>query len=180
MTRPHPRSPRIGRALLFVFGLVAVYLPLIPYSLAAEGGGPPDLLFALVMAWIVRRPDTAPILLVVLLGLLADVLTSRPLGLGALGLVLCAELFRSHRGFLVGYPFLLEWFSVAVVLFVLSVSSFFLLKITFMDGPSVQQLVRQSLITAICYPGIVAVLHWMVGIRAPEARSHRGRLDPLT
>lgn len=180
MTRPHPRSPRLGRALLLVFGLLAVYLPLVPYSLAAEGTGPPDLLFGLVIAWIVRRPDSAPISLVVMLGLLADVLTSRPLGLGALGLVICAELFRSQRSFLVGAPFLLEWFSVTVALLALSVSSFFLLKVTFMDGPSVQQLVGQSLVTAICYPVIVATLHWMVGIRAPEARPHRGRLDPLT
>lgn len=180
MTRAHPRSPRVGKALLLVFGLVAIYLPLVPYSLAAGGVGPPDLLFGLVIAWIVRRPDSAPMPLVVLLGLLADVLISRPLGLGALGLVICAELFRSQRSSLVGSPFLLEWFAVTVALVALSVFSYFLLKVTFMDGPSLQQLVGQSLVSAICYPTIVASLHWMVGIRAPEARPHRGRLDPLT
>jgi rod shape-determining protein MreD len=180
MTRHRRGSPRLEKALLLAMGMVAIYLPLVPYSLAAGDAGSPDLLSCLVIAWIVRRPDTAPLVLVVILGLLADVLTSRPLGLGALGLVICAELFRAQRGLLVGLPFVLEWLVVTVATMAVALCSFLLLKLTFMDGPSVRQLASHALVTSISYPVVVGVLYWMMGVRAPDARPQPGRLDPLT
>lgn len=180
MTRFRHGSPRLEMAFLIALGLVAIYVPLVPFSLAAEDGGPPDLLFCLVIAWILRRPDTAPLVLVLTLGLLADVLNSRPIGLGALALVLSSELFRAQRSLLVGVPFILEWIAVALTLVAAGLCAFLVLKVTFMDGPSVRQLVTHALVTALFYPVVVVVLHWMIGIRAPEARPQPGRLDPLT
>jgi rod shape-determining protein MreD len=179
MTRFRHGSHRLETALLTGLGLVAIYIPLVPYSLAAEDGGPPDLLFCLVVAWILRRPDTAPLVLVLTLGLLADVLNSRPMGLGALALVLGSELFRAQRSLLLGAPFVLEWIAVALTLIVAGLCVSLMLKVTFIDGPSIGQLVTQALVTAVFYPVVVVFLHWMIGIRAPEARPQPGRLDPL-
>ncbi len=179
MTRLRHRSPRLEMALLLGLGIGAIHIPLVPYSLAAEDGGPPDLLFCLVVAWMVRRPDTAPLVLILALGLLADVLNSRPLGLGALALVLSSELFRAQRSLLFGVPFVLEWIAVVLTLIVTALCAFLLLKVTFIDGPSMRQLMSQALVTALFYPVMVVFLHWIIGIRAPEARAQTGRLGPL-
>ena len=69
----------------------------------------PDLLYCLLVAWVVRRPARTPLWAIVALGLFADVMLSRPLGLGALALMLAVEAFRRRAVLFHGAPFLLEW-----------------------------------------------------------------------
>ena len=86
-------SPVAGNLVLAGFGLVAIMAAMIPL---APGGalGPPDILWCVVVAFAVRRPGAAPAWLIVALGLAADLMLSRPLGLGALALFLSAETMR--------------------------------------------------------------------------------------
>ena len=77
MTRPRALPPFAETLLLLGLGLVAVQAALIPLG---PGGAlvPPDLLYCLVIAWVIRRPSSAPIWAVLALGLFADVMLSRP------------------------------------------------------------------------------------------------------
>ena len=97
--------------VLLALGFVAVFAALIPL---APGGGlaAPDLLYCLVVAWVVRRPAHVARGDLVL-GLFADVMLSRPLGLGALALMLLAEVFRRRAVLFYGAPFLVEWLAAA-------------------------------------------------------------------
>jgi hypothetical protein len=90
-------SPFLARIVLVVLALAAIHVPMIPVSHAADRLPVPDLLFCLLAAWVVRRPERLPLLLVVALGLLADLLQARPVGPGALGLVLATEVLRIAR-----------------------------------------------------------------------------------
>jgi len=144
-------------ALLLGFGLVAVLAAMIPLG---PGGHlvPPDLLFCLVLAWTLRAPGSVPIWALVLLGLFADTMLSRPIGLGALGLLLAAEAVRGLMPRLRGLPFPAEWL-VAVVLCALVLAGMHLaLRLVFADAPPAMDLVRYLVATALAYPIVAAAV----------------------
>jgi rod shape-determining protein MreD len=158
-------------ALLLGLGIVAVYAALIPLG---PGGGvaPPDLLYCLAVAWVIRRPATAPLWLVLLLGLFADVMLSRPIGLGALGLVLATEAFRARRGLLHGLPFVAEWLAAAAAFAVVLGAMQLALVLTFADPPGLAASLGHLLATALAYPLLVAGLALGLNLRAPAAARH--------
>lgn len=158
MTR---RRPAALETLLFLaLGLVAIYAPLVPFSHSAEGPAAPDLLYCLVAAWVLRRPFGAPLAAVLALGLLADVLLMRPLGLGALGLVLAAELLRTRRAQLTGGVFPVEWLAVAGVFAAMLAATALVLRLAFTDAPGLGPALGFAASTALAYPVIAAALHW--------------------
>lgn len=152
---------------LGVVSVLAVTMPVGP------GGtlGAPDLLACLLVAWVVRRPAQLPLGLVVALGLFADLLLSRPLGLGALGLVVVVEAFRRRALLFHGAPFVVEW-AAAVAAFALMLAGVSLaLGLVFAPTPGVGPSLRHVAATAIAYPLVVLGLAWCLGVRAPEAVS---------
>ena len=90
---------------LGVLSVLAVTMPLGPGGALVA----PDMLYCLLVAWAIRRPAQLPLWVVVALGLFADLLLSRPLGLGALAQLLVVEAFRRRALFFHGTPFVLEW-----------------------------------------------------------------------
>jgi rod shape-determining protein MreD len=157
-------------AFLCGFGTMAVIAALIPLG---PGGAlvPPDLLFCLVLAWTLRAPDPVPVLVLAGLGLFADALLSRPMGLGALGLLLAAEAMRALGPRLRGVPFPLEWL-VAAVLFALVLAGMHVaLRLVFAEGPPVVDLLRYLVATALAYPLMAAAV--AIGLRRRPAVGER-------
>ncbi|HVL20663.1 MAG TPA: rod shape-determining protein MreD [Amaricoccus sp.] len=152
---------------LGTMAILAVTMPLGPGGELVA----PDLLYCLLVAWVVRRPARTPLLAVVALGLLADVLLSRPIGLGALALMLVVEAFRRRAILFHGAPFVLEW-AAAVAGFALMLAGMRLaLALVFVEPPGVGLLARYLLATAIAYPLVVLGLAWCLRLRAPRAAS---------
>ena len=114
MSRSRRLPASVEKALLVGLGVVAVVAAMTPL---APGGGmvAPDLLYAVIVAWVIRRPAATPLWAVLALGLFADVMLSRPIGLGALGLLFASEFFRARAATFHGVPFPLEWLAAAVV-----------------------------------------------------------------
>jgi rod shape-determining protein MreD len=132
---------------LLVLALLAIHLPLVPVSHGAERAALPDLLFGLVASWVLLRPDTLPLLLVVGLGLLADLLLGRPLGLGALGLVAASELLRGRRlGFLRG------WWATALAFALVVAGTWLALTLALLPAPRLDVLAWHWLATVAAYP----------------------------
>ncbi len=169
-----PAVPPFLETAIFVgLGLVAVEAALIPLG---PGGAlvPPDLLFGLVLAWVIRRPASAPLWAMLGLGLFADLMTSRPLGLGALGLLLAAEWFRRRAARFQSGPFPLEWLAVALAFAAVLAAMQIALALVFADRPAFAALARYALATVLAYPLIVLGLAWCLGLRpATAARGAR-------
>lgn len=173
MTRGNPGLPGVVETgLLVVLGFVAVQAALIPLE-PAGGLVAPDLLYGLVVAWVIRRPAGTPLWAIVTLGLFADLMLSRPVGLGALGLVLVAETFRAQAARFTDVPFPLEWLAAAMGFVVMLVAMQVALELVFAEPPAVSSLLRYAVATAIAYPLIVFGLTWCLGLRV--ARSGEGR-----
>lgn len=154
--------------LIGVAATVAVTMPLDPGRLM-----PPDLVWCLVIAWVIRRPARMPVWVAPLLGLLGDVLLMRPLGLGALGLMLGVEVFRGRAALFHGAPFVVEWAGAVLGYAALVFGMRLALAVTFADGPSLARLGLAVLATAVAYPLVVLGLTWCLGIRAPGVAGGR-------
>jgi rod shape-determining protein MreD len=149
-------------AALALLALLAIHLPMAPVSQAAERAATPDLLFALLAAWVLVRPETLPLVLVLGLGLLADVLLGRPLGLGALALVAATEVLRGRRaGFLAG------WAAVAVLFAIVLAAASLVLALAFLPGPGLEVLARHWLATVAAYPVVALLVRGALRLGAP-------------
>ncbi len=181
--RAMTRAGRFGSvtetALTLALGMAAIYAALLPYSLSADRLPAPDLVYCLIAAWTIRRPSAAPLWAILLLGLAGDVLTSRPPGLGALGLLLGAEALRANAGFLRSGPFVAEWLAVAAVFAAMLVAMSVALHVAFLDGPGAGPLLGHAVVTALAYPFVAALLNWGVGMRAPRRPAGDDRLGRI-
>jgi rod shape-determining protein MreD len=113
------------------------------------------------------------------LGLFGDVMLSRPIGLGALGLLLATETMRANGAVFHGSPFVLEWLA-ATAAFALSLGGMeVLLRLAFADGPGATALIGYLLSTALAYPLVAAGMAWGLGLRAPRGSRTGDRLGGL-
>jgi rod shape-determining protein MreD len=160
--------PLAEKALFAGLGVAAVYAALVPLG-PGSGLVPPDLPYCLVVAWVIRRPATAPLAIVLLLGLFGDLMLSRPPGLGALGLVLASEVFRVRGRFLHGLPFPVEWVAATAAFATMLAAMQLALTVTLADPPGLAASLRYLLATALAYPLVVAGLVVCLHLRAPLA-----------
>jgi rod shape-determining protein MreD len=152
---------------LGVVSVLAVTIPLGPGGALVA----PDLLYCLLVAWVIRRPARVPLWAVVALGLFADVMLSRPLGLGALALMLVVEGFRRRALLFHGAPFVIEWVAAVVGFAALLLGMHVALELVLVAPPGLVPSARYLLVTGIAYPLVVLGLTWCLRVRAPRAVS---------
>jgi rod shape-determining protein MreD len=167
------RAAPVLRQLAFLtLGIAAVYLPLTPLAPGADRVAP-DVLYCLVIAWVLRDPAAAPLWAVLALGLFADLMLSRPLGLGALGLMLASEFARSRGDMLNGTPIVVEWIAAIMVFALLVAAIEAVLRASFTPAPGFDLSLRLVVQTALLYPVVslaTALGMRLFGPRAPRLR----------
>lgn len=166
--------------LFAILGFVAIGIPMIPMGLAADSLPFPDLLFALMVGWIIRRPETAPLLVVAFLAVLADAMLMRPMGLWALILLVATEALRFSLRAFRDIPFLLEWAYVAGLLVLMTLAQSVLQLVSFSDVYGFSDQAWHVLRTIAIYPIVVAVLHYIFRIRVPKLADRPNRLGKVS
>lgn len=171
----YPFSPL--RAVLFTALAVSViYLDLLPFQTVAETPVMPDLLVALTSAWVIRRPDSMPLVLIAPIFLLADLALDRPPGLWALLSLLMIEALRAQRDLLRNGPAPVEWASFAAALAVALILQALILRLTLVPRPSGEVTLQLFAVTVVAYPAVVLVLHALLRVRAPKPAERSRRL----
>jgi len=168
MARARGKHVWLAGILFFAAGMLAIGIRLIPMGNSAEAMASPDLLYLMIVAWIVRRPRTAPVWAVVALAVLADALMMRPLGLWALCLLFGAEFTRAYVRAFREQPFLLEWMNVALMFAAMLILQNLLMLVTFLEAFDLGAVFGHWLITVASYPVVVALMHWVLRIRVPR------------
>ncbi|EPX77196.1 hypothetical protein [Litoreibacter arenae] len=130
----------------------------------------PDLLFCLTAAFLMRRPRWAPVLLIVAVHLLADILYLRPLGLWPAVSLVAYEFLRRQTNAGSEVSVALE-IALVVGAFTGAVIVNALVHIVFaVPHPGLGVTLLHILTTAIAYPFVILVVHFILRIRRAGVR----------
>ena len=155
------------RGLFVVLALVLLFLKLLPLGSLAGTLPGPDLLLCLIFAWVLRRPDYLPVLLIAGIVLLEDFLLMRPPGLWAGLVIVGTEFIRSRVGLTRELSFPAEWALVGAVMFGLLLAYRLAFVVSFMPQPALGFALLQTVWSVLCYPLVVAASRFAFDLRKP-------------
>jgi len=153
------------RAGFVGLGLVSMFFHLLPLETMPRGWAAPDLMLAMCLAWVVRRPEYTPALLIALLFLVEDFLFHRPPGLWPAIVVVLAEMLRARQVAFRTLPFPAEWAAIAGGMVAATVAYHLALGLFFVDRPALGLALFQTGMTILVYPAVVMLSHLLVGVR---------------
>lgn len=163
------------RGIFLGLALLILFVRLLPLgSLPGHLPGP-DLLLCMLLAWVMRRPDYLPVLLIAGIVFLEDVMVMRPLGLWTALVVLATEFLRSRAALTRELSFAVEWMLVAGLMVGLLLAYRLLFAIAFLPQPGFGFALTQTLWSMVCYPGAVIASRLVLDLRKPAM----GELDAL-
>ncbi|WP_299300797.1 hypothetical protein [uncultured Litoreibacter sp.] len=153
------------RCLLLVLCAVIIFVQMLPLSTVPGGIPGPDLLFCLTAVWIMRRPRWAPVALIVLVHLVADILFLRPIGLWPAITLVGYEYLRRKAGGSTEISPPLE-LGISVATFAALVATNALLQFIFgIPQPTIGVLLLHVIMTALAYPFVIAFSHYVARVR---------------
>lgn len=151
-------------ASLTFIGLLAIVLEMTPLGISASSRPSPDLLLCVVAYWSIRRPGSAPAVLIFALGLTRDLLTDVPVGAGVLSLLLITELLKLRRRSFARASFALEWSALAMAALVTASMHWLFVFLTLAQPPYLVDLLHQSVYTMMAYPLMALFFRWVLRI----------------
>lgn len=160
-----PRRRLFGQILFGVVFLAILFFRLLPLTPGRASWPGPDLALVLVLAWVLRRQDQVPILLLAALFLIEDILLLRPPGLWTAIVVLGSEAARLREHRWRELPFMIEWLRVAGLVAMMMLANRFALALFFVPQPPLGQVIMQFIATVATYPLIAGLLRWPLGLR---------------
>lgn len=163
------------RGLYLFLATLILFLHLLPLDTKPDRWPFPELLIALTFAWVLRRPEFVPILLVAIVMLMADLLLQRPPGLLAALVVLATTYLRSSAFGLRDAGFIGEWSTVAVVITAVFMLNRVILVILSVQQAALGPVMIQVFLTIAIYPLIVLLSQNGFGVRR-ESSANSGAL----
>lgn len=173
MVDPLSRQLLYHRALYLGVALVVLFLRLLPLSSGASGWPGPDLTLAVTLAWLLRRPEYVPALLIVAVALVEDLMFQRPPGLWALIVLGGTEFLRAREASLRDLSFPLEWLTVGILLLAMVLANRMVLALLMVPQPGLGLSLLHFLATIAAYPLVVIASYLAVGLR----RAAPGEVD---
>jgi len=166
------------RALYVALSALVLFVGMLPLSTLPASWPGPDILLALTIAWLLRRPEYVPATAIVAIFLLQDLVTMRPPGLWTLIVLLGCEFLRARVVLVRDLPLMLEWAMVTTVMLAMFGLNRLVLALFMVPQAGFGPTVLQCVATAAAYPVIVGLSHLAFGIRkvAPgevDALGHR-------
>ncbi|WP_309664492.1 rod shape-determining protein MreD [Tabrizicola sp.] len=157
----------IYRAVFLVLALGLLFLKLLPLGQSAGALPGPDILLCLIMAWVVRRPDYLPLVMIAIVVLIEDLLLMRPPGLWAALVVLATEFLRSRVALTRELNFVVEWILVAGLMVGLLLSYRLILAVAFVPQAPFGFVAVQVIWSIVLYPVVVGLSHLILDLRKP-------------
>ncbi|MEL7280511.1 MAG: rod shape-determining protein MreD [Pseudomonadota bacterium] len=145
-------------------GLV-IFVHLLPLEPVSRFWVAPDLMIAVTFAWVLRRPDYAPLVLIAGVFLLADFLFHRPPGLWAALVLIGSQTLRAKAPDLRDLTFPMEWLSVATTLIAITIGYRIILTLLLVDTPPLSLSLIQVLTTLVAYPLVVLASQTIFRVR---------------
>lgn len=173
MVDPLSRQRLFHRALYIGVALLVLFLRLLPLSSGASGWPGPDITLAVTLAWLLRRPEYVPAVLVVAVMLVEDLMFQRPPGLWALIVLGGTEFLRDREASLRDLPFALEWLTISALLLAMVLANRLVLALMMVPQPALGLALLHLLATIAAYPLVVIASYTAFGLR----RAAPGEVD---
>ena len=162
-------------ALWLAISAGLILLHLLPLG-SARGDWPmPDLLLALTLAWVLRRPVHLPAPAIAVVFLAEDLFLMRPPGLWALAVLLGSEFLRRRQSVVRELNLMLEWALVAGVLTAMVLGTRLVRAIVMLPNDPLHLSFLALAVTILSYPLVVWVLQGVLRVRKPAT----GEVDEL-
>lgn len=160
------RGRRLRGQLIYVtLMLVFLFWRLLPLSPGQIIWPGPDLALCLTFAWVLRRPDDVPVLIIAALFFIEDIVLLRPLGLFTALVVMATEAARVREPRWRELSFVIEWLRVALLIAMLMLANRIFLIVFVLPAPPLGQVIMQFLATVAAYPIVVALARWPLGVK---------------
>ena len=159
------RHAVLGSVLVALCWLLLLFLRMLPVTGATSGWPGADLGLCLLFAWVLRRPDQIPALVIVLLVLVEDLLLMRPPGLWALFVLLGTEAARLREARWRDQPFVVEWLRVSILTGGMMLGFRVVQFLFLLPVPALWQVTLQFIATMAAYPVVIQLARWLVGLR---------------
>lgn len=148
---------------------------LLPLGQASSVAFAPDLILCLTLAWVSRRPEFTPVLLIAGTALVADLLLGRAPGLWAALTLMLAEYTRNRGYRLKSAGFFWEWMRIAAGIAVIFVVNRVALMVLLVDVPPLMAVLTQYGATTVLYPVVTALSALILRVRHVEPSESPGR-----
>jgi rod shape-determining protein MreD len=167
----------LGKRTIYVaLWLVLIFLHLLPLEMARPSplSSPPlleriwagpDWHLAITLAWVLRRPEYVPPLLIAATFLMSDLLLQRPPGLWAALALLGSETLRSRAPALRDLTFPMEWLNVGTTLIAMFLGYRIILGVMMVETGPLGLTIVQAITTIAVYPIVVLLSQLLLGVR---------------
>lgn len=178
MIEPAVSARLAYRSLFLLCCIGVVFVKLLPLSTQPASIPGPDLLFCLIAVWVMRNPLWAPVLIIVVVQLFADILFLRPLGLWSALSLVAFEFLRQHSLGQSDISFLREVFLVSITFVGLVLLNAMVFSAFGIPHASAKLTVLHIVVTLLCYPLVFLATHYLLGVRRakPGERDTGGAL----
>lgn len=163
------------RGIFLALALGIMFLRLLPLGSDAGQLPGPDLLLSVMLAWVMRRPDYLPVVMIAAIVMLEDVVLMRPPGLWTALVVLATEFLRSRAALTRELSFAVEWTLIAGLMVGLLLAYRLFFAVAFLPQPAFGFAMTQTLWSILCYPVVVMASRLILDLRKPAM----GELDAL-
>ena len=164
-----------GFFALLAFAIIVAQL--VPLDMRPNVWAGPDLLLAVTLVWVARKPKYLPVPVIAGFFVMADFLFMRPPGLWAALVVVLTEIIRrQHRDFR-NMALLVEWGTVAIGIIGITVANRLVLAIVMAPQAPLTLALTEMIATILVYPAVVIVAHYAFGVTrsAPGEVGSRGQ-----
>ncbi len=164
VSRP-ARSNLTGAALFSMGFLLILFMRILPLNTGFTGWPGPDLGLCLAFAWVLRRPEQLPAILVAVAFLIEDIMLLRPIGLWAAFVLAGTETARLREARWRDQPFMIEWLRVALLIGAMGLGYRIVQILFLLPVPALGQVILQYIATIAAYPLVVGGARWLFGLR---------------
>ena len=142
-----------------------LFIRLLPLKGGIMGWPGPDMTLALILAWVLRRPDqlSAPVIVIAVLN--EDILLMRPLGLWTAFVLMGSEAARLREHRWRDQPFMVEWVRVTILIGLMMLGNRLVQILFVLPVPALGQVILQFLATVLAYPLVIFAARWLLGLR---------------
>lgn len=166
------------RGVFLGVAFLVIVARLVPLDMRPPSWAAPDLLLLATLAWVVRKPNFAPVLMIAAIFLLADFLFLRPPGLWAALVVILSEAIRRQNREFRDMPLLVEWGTIAAGIVAITLINRLVLAIVVAPQAPLGLTLIEMIATIVAYPVVVLLAHFLFGVSraAPGEVGSKGQL----